>query len=358
MCIDQHQAREDQRKRIDALADEAIRTGVTHGAEGAELGKQVIALSTSGLFADEPYVLGKARGLRAVFESLAPIGRHAEAIQAASELLNWIKEHPEIESYTTYALAVLGHVAIFMGETKRALDYLAKATPMAEEAGDDQHHALCLELIGITHTESGNANKGIPFLRRALILRRRVGDPIGIAYSLNNIAMAEINRGHPEIAVEYAQDCGAVIREHGIPVLLSPMLDTLAQAHIGLGNREQAIAYLEQARAAASEEEDPMGSGVAQLSLGRLLCEEDETRHEGLDHLRRAMGIFERSEALPYLAACHLEISKALENEGNLPAAMEHLKIHHKLELRLSEERADQRVEVLQVMHENPVRSD
>jgi len=345
------------RERIDSLLREAQYAVMTEGERGAKLGRAGIELSTSGPFSDEPYALGVVRGLRAVCEALVPIGKHAEAARTAHELMRWCKRYPDLESFEMYGLTVLGHAMIHTGDAESSLKILAEALAIAEREEDIRQQAACMEIMGIAYSASGQSERELPLFRKALILRRRAGDPIGVAYALNNVAMAEIDRGSPEIGVEYAQTCAEVIREHGIPVLFSAVMDTLAQAHAKLGNTQHAIEFFEQARASSREHHVPIGEGEALLNLGRLLSSEEATRQEGLARLRQARDILEQCEATALLSACHKELARVFESEGDLAAAMEHLKKHHVLELRLSGEQADERVETIRAVHEKSANS-
>ncbi len=90
----------------------------------------------------------------------------------------------------------------------------------------------------------------------------------------------------------------------------------------------------------------------ALFSLGRIFSSIGDHDEIALTHIRQSLELASKLNAKPQMIVCYELLSTILEKRGELKEALEHHRKFASLEREIFNERADQKLKTLQVIHE------
>jgi DNA-binding SARP family transcriptional activator/tetratricopeptide (TPR) repeat protein len=142
----------------------------------------------------------------------------------------------------TLARSGIASALIYTGRPAEALEHLASALSLREEAGDVHGQALVHLYIGKALEHQGRFSEALTQARQALCLSQRAGAPAKPtqAQALNVIGWDLANLGRYRQALRYCQRAVALIRQVGSKHHEPSALDSLAYVHRHLGHHAEA----------------------------------------------------------------------------------------------------------------------
>ena len=167
------------------------------------------------------------------------------------------------------ATFVAGQFSFFLGRYAEAVAHLEESLSIAREAGDIDHIARALTLLGVTCIGHADLATARGYLEEALALARNLGNKVRFAGALN--AMAELHRTERELdaAERLYEESLAIRRELGDRDAIAIDLLNLTVLGIGREQGERARHRLHEACAIAQElRSKKLGQAVLDAASG------------------------------------------------------------------------------------------
>ncbi|HYT37088.1 MAG TPA: tetratricopeptide repeat protein [Ktedonobacteraceae bacterium] len=259
----------------------------------------------------------------AIFSSLKHWGGNDILLELYQLLFPFDKWHPE-PSQEARIYHNLGVVYIYLGQMKRAMEYLEKALHIYQEQEDALGEAMTLNNLGRVYAELGRRERARGDYEQALHIYQEQGDPVGEGCSLNNLGWVYITMGQDEKAQEYYERALSIFREVGDRKGEAETLNNLGRVYEDLNNRERAQEYYEQAMSIFRGERVRKGEAWSLNNLGKVyrkLGRYDQSLQylEKALHIRREIDRRGEGRTLKNLGTVH-------EMLGNKQQAMRYYK--------------------------------
>lgn len=238
-----------------------------------------------------------------------------------------------------------------MGDIPECLAYSYKMLELAEGRGDRRRIANAHNNLAHIFSETGEPERALAILHQNAQAAAALGYRRIEALSYLNLAEVYLGRGEAVTARLYAEHGLQVSREAPFETFEVYALEHLGRICLKLGDEARAIDYLTQALSAARRIGSRVTEALNLLTLGQTYSDIGQPE-QALDHLRQSVAVAEAIQARPELLAAHLALSALHERQGDPALALAHYKQYHTLKDLVAGEKADQRLKVLQVIHD------
>jgi tetratricopeptide (TPR) repeat protein len=337
-------------ERIDALADLGWKYLDVDTQKSRELSEQALELSTTGEYETEHYRRGWLHSQRNIGDCLAVTGDYARAMPIAIELLAEAQSEPADPLIQGHALKILGYCFFRLGDYSRALEHNYETLKIADEHGFDELRPRALDSIAFINTALGKTAEAISFSEQAAA--QCPDDLPWQASGLNNLAFQYFESGDCEKALVHARESLRICKSNDIERVMSYVLDTLGQIYQKKGEIQTAIEYYEEAVDCARRTDMKAAEIDALRNLGVVCNIVGGQEEASLEYLRRGLALAEEADAKPQLILCHESLSNILAGRGEFEKALDHHRKLANLERVVFSERAEQRTNALQVLHD------
>jgi diguanylate cyclase (GGDEF)-like protein len=343
----------DASERVDLLNRHAwdLRHRDSHRAQ--TLAQRAQEYSTSGSYEEDRYERGFAYAL-CTLGSLSYIrGEHGKALslllEAASifdilnDLVGW--EQAEYE---------MGMVYFRLGEYDRSLEHLFEALFFCEQLENREGEARVLSGIAMNyhHSDLELAEKTF---RKALQIVQEQGNSLGELNIRNSIALCLLYSGQLE---EAENEMTLVFQLMETLEIVSRLNAALHHTHGQILMRqerwEEAVAAFGKTLAFSRQAGENYGLLKGLRSLGQAkqkleACDEAET------HLLEALKISEELQSRQEQSECHQALARYFKAREMYQKALHHHELFHETEKSVHSEKANARIQSLQVMHKTEI---
>ncbi len=275
---------------------------------------------------------------------------HDRALSFANQALALLGTLPDAVIHAQ-VLECLAIIQLDLTNYLAAHVYLTQALKLCRSAGDRQTESMLLNDLGQIDYYTGDFQRGLESFQQALQIARTDGDLDMQARMLNNIGYVLIQKERHAEAVPYLEDALALSRQLGARITLADTLDTLSSVYLVQHNYDQALTYLQQAYELTQEFDD----AKAQAEILRNMARVYQRRQEGEAALERAQQALISAEAAKSpsdLFACHQLLADLYEAQHDLERALFHFRQFHAVKEQVYNERSDQKLKTLRVIHE------
>jgi signal transduction histidine kinase/tetratricopeptide (TPR) repeat protein len=238
-----------------------------------------------------------------------------------------------------------------IGDFPEALSYMYKQLDVAQRIGDQRRAANAYNNLGSIYLEFADYNRAIETFQHNLRLAGEIDDGRIICLSIANLSQVHLLAGDGSKALENGLYALRVCREMGFGLFEAYALDLIGKSYRALGTPAQAIPYLEQALALSTRLESKVVEPLVLLSLGEVYRDMQQL-DRALECLRQAVAIAQAIDARSELSKGHFLLSEIYQQQGDLASALHHFKEYQAWREKVFNEKADQRLKVLQVAHD------
>lgn len=238
-----------------------------------------------------------------------------------------------------------------MGDFPETLAYSYKMLALAEARGDLRRIANARNNLAHIYAETGEFERALEILQQNLSAAIAIGYRRIEAISYLNLCNVYLRLGEFKTALGYGEQGLTVAREVQFEIFEVYALDFLGQIWLKLGDNVRGLHYLEQALGAARRVGSSVNESLCLLNLGRAYAELGQST-QARAFLDQTIAVAERMQSKPEQLAAHLALAELFERQGEPALALAHFKQHHTLKEFIAGEKADQRLKVLQVIHE------
>ena len=222
---------------------------------------------------------------------------------------------------------------------------------IAQRIGDQRRVANAYNNLANVYFDSGDYDRAIETLRHNLQLARRIDYERIVCLSLLNLAQTYLLAGDGARALENGLHGLRVCQETGFELFEVYALDLIGKAYVNLGTPSQAIPYLEQALALSGRLESKVVEPLVLLSLGEAYRDMRQF-DRAAECLHQAVAVAHSINARNELFQGHSLLSEIYQQQGDFASALHHFKEYHTWREKVFNEKADQRLKVLQVAHD------
>lgn len=333
--------------QIQALLVESERIHQADGAAGVALAQQALALAEQ---------IDDHERSPLYLESLIMLATATFAAGDSARAMGLILQAQELLSYhqsDAYALKVYNTLAvthIYFGDYAEALTTLHTAQQQARAANDRKAEAEVLGNIGLTYGWMQSTDKALDAFQQALELAG--DDQANYALLLNNYAYATFQRGDVPTALKYAQDSLEITRQTHDLTNQVVVLGTLSEIYTALGELRTAEACLDEGLRVAE------ATGVRKLRTEILRARAVLYITQGqidpaISTYHECLMLAGEFGAKPVIEECQRELARLYEQQGDYARALDHLKAYGAIVQAISNERVQQRISVLEQIHQH-----
>ena len=237
------------------------------------------------------------------------------------------------------------------GSYPEALEYMHKQLSAAERIGDLRRVANAYNNLVHVYVELGQHDRALETLQRNLELGIAIPYPRIECLSYLNLAEVYLLTGAWALARDNALVGLQRSQEAGFGMFEVYGYEILGKACRLLGDVTASLQYLDEALAASRRMSSLVTEVLILLELGQT--------NRAADRLFLARACFEQAvtlarsiDARAELAASHLQLSEVCEQLGELGEALAHYKQHQAAKELVAGEKANRRLQVLQVAHD------
>ena len=147
------------------------------------------------------------------------------------------------------SLVKLGEINLYLGDKRKALEYLHQALTLRLATKDRVGEANSLNTIGVSHFELGENQQALDYYHQALLVLQSlpIRDPRTEATIVNNIALIHSVFGEGRQALTYFHQALQLFESVTIPGAEALTLNNIGTVHMNLGERKRALEFFEKA---------------------------------------------------------------------------------------------------------------
>ncbi len=343
-------------RRIDLLNALAWELSDSDVSRALALAETAYALAEAQAHQGAPYQRGMAYSLRTqgyLDMRSGSYPRGMEHLLLAQTLFEALRSDggPPIEDGLGDVFDGIAGIYGQMGDLPECLAYSYKMLELAEARGDLRRIANARNNLVHIYSETGELERALTLLQQNARAAVASGYRRIEAISYLNLANQYLKLGELTAALASAEHALALVRAVPFAIFEIYALDYLGQIWLKLGDSALALDYLEQALSTARRIGSKVNESLCLLDLGRAhreLGQFAQARH----FLEQTIAVAEHIQAKPEQLAAHLALAELFEDQGEPALALAHFKQHHTLKELVAGEKADQRLKVLQVIHE------
>ena len=340
----------DVNQRIDVLNDLAWRLSDIDLKQAYALSETAYTLACPPGNGDPPYQAGMAHSLRTQGYLNQRFGSYALGLSQLLKALE-ICEALGIDDALPDVLDGLAGIYFQIGDFPEALNYMHRQLAAAQRIGDPRRIANAQNNLANAYMQTGDHARAVETLQRNLQVAAEIGFVRMEALSLLNLA--EIYRLTGDY--ERALDCGMrgqrVSREAGFELFEIYGHEIVGNIHLKMGDTAAAISSLDTALALSRTLGSKVTESLILLDLGQA-HRAMQRLDLALENLQQGVAVAAAIGAKSELSTAHLLLAEVYEQMGEPAHALAHFKQHQVFKELVAGEKAEQRLQVLQVAHD------
>jgi signal transduction histidine kinase len=337
------------REKIDALNRQARALIYRDKLKAPLLAQQAQELAQTGIFAEQPYLLGVADSLAVLAELYPWIGKPAEGLDLANQALA-LYQQLQVRDRQTIPLFARGTAYRVMGDYVPALETFVEMQRLAQETGQRGEEARALRQIGAILDFQGDDERALEYTDRAMAICRELNDEEGMAALYNNYCLFYTNMGMftPALeagfrALELFEKTQHVNGQANIHMLLAETYRKLGQIEQGIDHVQKSLRLCNQAGSEGTQ-------GRALMLLGDLHRQQQDFE-QATNLYNQAMANFKRADYFAGISSCYEALAQLYKQQGDYRRALEHYEQFHTAREQEINESTKNRVSNLEVLH-------
>ncbi len=337
------------REQIDALNRQARALIYRDKLKAPLLAQQAQELAQSGIFAEQPYLLGVADSLAVLAELYPWSGKPVEGLDLANRALA-LYQQLQVRDRQTIALFARGTAYRVMGDYVPALETFMEMQRLAQETGQQREEARAMRQIGVILNLQGDDTRALEYTDRAMAICRELNDAEGMAALYNNYCLFYTNMGMFTQALEAGfralelfEKTRHINGQANIHMLLAETYRKLGQIEQGIDHVQKSLRFCDQTGSEGTQ-------GRALMLLGDLRRQQ-QNFEQAIALYDQAVQVFDRANHIHGLALCHESLAQLYKQLGDYRRALEHYEQFHALREQQSNENIRHRVSSLEVLH-------
>lgn len=238
-----------------------------------------------------------------------------------------------------------------MGDYAHALEYYLESLSLQEKSGVPVEIAILLGNIGELYRDKGDYEQAEKYMKRALKVYEEINAQGERAFCLADLALLSLLQGDCPLALQYGTTSLELARYTGDKRTEMFALHTIGRVCMEQGNYEQALDSLQQALELSRSTTDTEGETEIGLTMGTLGIYQHRFG-DTLECARQSLAIAGQNGQKLLMMKAHKLLADAYEYLGDTATALTHFKLFHDMEKTIFNEKAENQVQTLKVLHE------
>jgi len=337
-------------QRIDLLNDLAWQLSDVDMKRAYALAEDAYTLASEPDDSGACYQAGIARSLRTLGYVNQRLGKHQLGLSQLLQALALCEAHA-LTDVLPDALDGIAGIYAQIGDYPTALGYIQRQLAAAQQIDDKRLISNALNNLAALYWQTRERERAAETLQQNLQLAREIGFDRITTITLINLAEVHEDAGEIELARECVQQSLRVSQAAGFTFYELYAYLVAGAIERRAGEENAALTLLNHALA-LSRSENAQGVEVHILmTLGELHLEQQRF-DLALETLQQALAIATAIDAKDAMYNAHQHLADGYEKKGDVAQALVHLKQYHALKEVVAGEKAEQRLQVLQVAHD------
>ena len=329
--------------KVDALLLEADKTF----APQSSLEK---CLEAKALAENIGYEMGIVKSLHRIATNYGQLGDYENALAFAFNARERLKHHPD-KSLEAATAQTIGTAYYNLGDFETALRFGYESLEVAQTINAPILTAKAYTTLGNTYFQIHDFEQARFAFEKCLAIAVEMKHRYGQSVALNNLANVYEQMNDYATAIEIHQKSLAIKEELGDESGQAHLLISIGNCHLQLGKLSKVQSCYKKSLSLAEKLQDTSQRITALYSLGKLYNIEGKGT-QAVAILQEALESLNRVKKLERLADVHRELSRALEQTGNLTEALCHARLHQKVREEMLNEDVIAKTKKLQIVHQ------
>ncbi len=342
-------------ERIDLLNALGFQLGRRDAQRMYETACEAYQLSTSGQFAEQPYLNGQVASIVNQARYLRNKGKLTEAQTLLMEGLEIAQNHPE--SLTLHSKArlfgVLGTVYQIQGDYTQALHYKLQELDHCERLGDKRELGIALGMFALFYDELDELEKAKEFHQRSLALVHETEDYMDEASFRSNYARLLVRLGSYEESIQEGSSALELSRQLDFKPNIPWSLLAVGIGYFGLADYATALDYLQQASAtqlAYASDDTLLQFAISGALIEAYLATDQD--QQAFILLQEHVVLAAEYHSIDDECVAHKHFVKLYKRQGNATKALEHFERFYELQKQINGQEADKRRKVVEARYQ------
>lgn len=296
------------------------------------------------------YTDGLANSLLTLSVIEAEVSNFQVALSLAMEALARFQEAGNL-ARQAYTLNHTAGIYFSLGNYAQAYELGIQALKLCEATGDRGLEASILNDTAYVSLHLKNFPDALPKLFKSLRIHQELGNQRGEAYALDSIGRAYYLMGDYPKALAYGQQSLACSRAINDPRNEVEALLHLGEAYAANADEQQALAHFEQALALCEGNSYRQFETAVLSAIGKLYLRQREYE-QALHYLSAALRVAQAIGAKQSIYEAHQSLADIYKKTGDFQQALAHYEEFHAVKEAVFNERSDNRIRSLQVVHD------
>ena len=238
-----------------------------------------------------------------------------------------------------------------IGDFPESLKTMLRQLEAAQRIDDKRRIANAYNNLAVMYSTTGDYARAFATLQQNLQLAAEIGYDRIKCLTFLNLAETSLLAGDDQPALDYATRGLRVSREAGFELFEVYALAISGSAHLKMDSAATALGNFDQALALSRSLGSQVTESLLLLDLGRAY-RDLQRLDQALDYLQQGLIVATSINARSESVSAHLLLAEVYEQQGDAPQALVHFKQYHALKELVYGEKADERLKVLQVVHD------
>ncbi|OPY81747.1 MAG: Adenylate cyclase 2 [Syntrophorhabdus sp. PtaU1.Bin153] len=213
--------------------------------------------------------------------------------------------------YSAFA-AFLGFATAYLGEYKKGRLVLENGLDHARKIGNLYSLGLIEVFYGYSWCHEGDGKEALPHFEQSIsyLEKGQIFVLLGLAWT--GVGWAYYFMGKPDTALPYIEKGLEIHSRANVSYNLSVHYWFLSEVHCDLGNREKTRSCVDEALRLADMNHEIYYTGLANITLGRILGKEQSGVPGAEEAIVRGIGILDNLRVEPQVGIGHLRLAELL----------------------------------------------
>jgi signal transduction histidine kinase len=278
------------------------------------------------------------------------VSNYQAALPLALEALSLFQASGDI-ARQAYTLNHIASIHFFLGNYPQAFELGSQALAICESTNDRGLQASILNDTAYICLHLQKFPDALPKLFKSLTIHRELGSKSGEIYTLDSISKAYYLMGDHAQALSFGLQSLACARAIALRRSEAETLDNLGKIYAASGNDVQALFYFEQALTLCRSHSYKQFEASTLLDIGKLYTRR-QAINRALEYLAAAQKIALEIGAKQTVYETYEALAAAYKQQGDFQKALACYEQFHAGKEEIFNERSDDRIRSLQVVHD------
>lgn len=213
--------------------------------------------------------------------------------------------------YSAFA-AFQGFSMAYLGEYKKGRLILENGLDHARKIGNLYSLGLIEVFYGYSWCHEGDGNEALPHFEQSIFYLEKGQIFVLLGLAWTGVGWAYYFMGKPDTALPYIEKGLEIHSRANVSYNLSVHYWFLSEVHCDLGNREKARSCVDEALRLAEMNHEIYYTGLANITLGRILGGQQPRVPDAEEAILRGIGILDNLRVEPQVGIGHLRLAELL----------------------------------------------